>query len=205
MSHPLPPHAPTHITYAGACGCGSCGLNRTEVKCPLCQKMCPSLEMRQHMGSHILHNPSLFTTSNPCGFCGAEAGLCRSWLETSASTVKPRTKCQLLGGVAGEGALKYNHASAKKMSGTAPCTNHLVECEFCAPEQNQQRPVFWSYNLSHHHNCMHSSHAKPPEAVVGELERELVKTVGSGKGLTKDQKKKLSSYLAAAKVAAVLP
>jgi len=42
--------------------------------------------------------------------------------------------------------------------------------------------------------------------VVGELERELVKTVGSGKGLTKDQNKKLSSssYLAAAKVAAVL-
>jgi len=37
--------------------------------------------------------------------------------------------------------------------------------------------------------------------VVGELECELVKTVGSGKGLTKDQKKKLSSYLAAAKVA----
>jgi len=42
---------------------------------------------------------------------------------------------------------------------------------------------------------MHSSHAKPPEAVVGELERELVKTVGSGKGLTKDQKKKEAQFL----------
>jgi len=39
---------------------------------------------------------------------------------------------------------------------------------------------------------MHSSLAKPPEAVVGELERELVKTVGSGKGLTKDQRRRSS-------------
>jgi len=71
--------------------------------------------------------------------------------------------------------------------------------------------VFWSYNLSHHHNCActqlarQATRGQRPEAVVGELERELVKTVGSGKGLTKDQKKKLISYLAAAKVAAVLP
>jgi len=56
-----------------------------------------------------------------------------------------------------------------------------------------QRPVFWSYNLSHHHQCVHSSHTNPPEAVVGALERELVMTVGSGRGrtLTKDQKTKL--------------
>jgi len=49
-----------------------------------------------------------------------------------------------------------------------------------------QRPVFWSYNLSHHHQCVHSSHNN---AVVGALERELVMTVGSGRGrtLTKHQ------------------
>ena len=47
-----------------------------------------------------------------------------------------------------------------------------------------QRTVFWSYNLSHHHQCVHSSHTNPPEAVVGALERELVVTVGSGRGRT---------------------
>ena len=51
--------------------------------------------------------------------------------------------------------------------------------------------MFWSYNLSHHHNLAHSSHAEPPEAAVGALERELVKVVGSGKGLNREQKKKL--------------
>jgi len=90
------------------------------------------------------------------------------------------------------------------MSATAPCTNHLVECELCAPEQNQQRPVFWSYNLSAHHACEHGSHATPPEALVGALERELVKKVGSGKGLTKDQKNRLKDYVSAAKAAATL-
>jgi len=46
-----------------------------------------------------------------------------------------------------------------------------------------------------------------PEALVGalELERELVKTVGSGKGLTKDQKNRLKDYVSAAKAAATLP
>jgi len=70
-----------------------------------------------------------------------------------------------------------------------------------------QRPVFWSYNLSHHHQCVHSSHTNPPEAVVGALERELVMTVGSGRGrtLTKDQKTKLMDYTAAEKAAATPP
>ena len=30
-------------------------------------------------------------------------------------------------GVTGDNGLKYSHASAKKMSAAAPCTNHLVE------------------------------------------------------------------------------
>jgi len=40
---------------------------------------------------------------------------------------------------------------------------------------------------------------------VGALERELVKTVGSGKGLTKDQKNRFKDYVSAAKAAATLP
>jgi len=54
---------------------------------------------------------------------------------------------------------------------------------------------------------VHSSHTNPPEAVVGALERELVMTVGSGRGrtLTKDQKTKLRDYTAAEKAAATPP
>ena len=32
----------------------------------------------------------------------------------------------------------YSHAHAMKMSFAAPCTNHLVECTLCEPEQNKQ-------------------------------------------------------------------
>ena len=60
----------------------------------------------------------------------------------------------------------------------AACTKHLVECALCLPEQGHQRPVFWRYNLSAYHDSAHSSHAKPQGALVGELERDLVKTVG---------------------------
>jgi len=57
------------------------------------------------------------------------------------------------------------------------------------------------------HECVHSSHTNPPEAVVGALERELVMSVGSGRGrtLTKDQKTKLRDYTAAEKAAATPP
>ena len=64
------------------------------------------------------------------------------------------------------------------MARGAARTNHLVEWALCPPEQGDQRPVFWRYNLSAHHDSAHSLHAKPQEALVGALERDLVKTVG---------------------------
>ncbi len=70
------------------------------------------------------------------------------------------------------------YAGGCEGEGGAARTNHLVECALCPPEQGHQRPVFWRYNLSAHNNSAHSSHAKPQEALVGALERDLVKTVG---------------------------
>ena len=90
-----------------------------EVACSICKQVWPSLEMRQHMGFHILHEPARLTSANPCGFCGGDASLCRSWLDTTAKTTNPRTKCVLLKGVAGQEPLKYSHGHAKKMSARA--------------------------------------------------------------------------------------
>ena len=56
--------------------------------------------------------------------------------------------------------------------------------------------MFWRYNLSAYHDSAHSSHAKPQEALVGALERDLVKTVGVDRTgrLTKEQKKRLYAF-----------
>ena len=97
-------------------------------------------------------------------------------------TINALTKCVLLGGVAGKKPLNYNHASAKKMSAPKPCTNHVVECARCEPEQGQMRPCFWSYNLAAHHAKEHPSHPLPDVATISALERELVKVVGIKKG-----------------------
>eukprot|EP00966_Prymnesium_polylepis_P143956 3323307-Prymnesium_polylepis.1 len=152
---------------------------QVKVTCTFCAQVWPALAMRQHIGYHILFTPELLP-SNPCGFCGGDAAQCRSWLEKQGSSVNARTRCVLLGGVAGEGKLNYNHASAKNPSATTPCTNHLVECAFCKPEQNQQRPVFWSYNLRAHHEDPkeHLSHPLPLVARVSAAERQLVKCIG---------------------------
>ena len=83
--------------------------------------------------------------------------------------------------------------AAAKARGAAR-TNHLIECALFPPKQGHQRPVFWRYNLSAHHDSTQSPHSKPHEALVGALERDLVKTVGDRKGrLTKKQKKRLSA------------
>lgn len=154
-----------------------------EVNCTICGARWPSLLMLQHMGYHQLHTPEKMVSSNPCGFCGGDAAQCRSWLEKGGgTTINALTKCVLLGGVAGRKPLNYNHASAKKMSALKPCTNHLVECAHCEPEQNQKRPSFWSYNLAAHHTKEHPSHPLPDVATISALERELVKVVGIKKG-----------------------
>ena len=61
----------------------------------------------------------------------------------------------------------------------APCTNHLVECEYCKEERGQ-RPVFWSYNLVAHHRAEHAAHPHPRVGNVraGTLEKEMVLQVG---------------------------
>eukprot|EP00966_Prymnesium_polylepis_P017020 392835-Prymnesium_polylepis.1 len=160
-----------------------------KVKCPICAQVWPALEMRQHMGYHILHTPSSLVTANPCGFCGGDAASCRSWLEKTGPTVNARTRCVLLGGVAGEGKLNYSHGSAWKPSAQAPCTNHLTPCNHCKPEQNAERPVFWSYNLTRHHDKEHPSHPRPPAGYVDPQEKDLVKAVGGERrGLTSDEK-----------------
>ena len=62
----------------------------------------------------------------------------------------------------------------------------MVECALCPPEQSKKRSVFCRYNLSAHYDSAHSSHTKPSEALVGALERDLVKTVGGDhEGLSK--------------------
>jgi hypothetical protein len=148
-----------------------------KVTCSICAQVWPALAMRQHIGYHILYTPELLP-SNPCGFCGGDAAQCRSWLDKQGSTVNAKTKCVLLGGVVGEGKLNYNHASAKTPSAAAPCTNHLVACGNCKPEMNQERPVFWSYNIRVHHESEHPSHPLPPVACVSQAERTCVKCVG---------------------------
>ena len=156
-----------------------------EVDCTICGARWPSLLMRQHMGFHKLHTPEKMVSTNPCGFCGGDAALCRSWFENGGGdTVNALTKCVLLGGVAGKKPLNYNHKSAKKMSAKTPCTNHLVECARCEPEQSQKRPCFWSYNLATHHAKEHASHPLPDVATISALERECVKAVGIKKGET---------------------
>eukprot|EP00966_Prymnesium_polylepis_P317000 7324495-Prymnesium_polylepis.3 len=55
-----------------------------------------------------------------------------------------------------------------------------MECAHCQPEQNGQRPVFWSYNLLAHHEAEHPSHHVPPMASCRSNPDEcaLVKAVG---------------------------
>uniref|UniRef100_A0A7S4IEH0 Uncharacterized protein n=1 Tax=Prymnesium polylepis TaxID=72548 RepID=A0A7S4IEH0_9EUKA len=174
-------------------------VTQDKVTCTICAQVWPALAMRQHIGYHILHTRALLP-SNPCGFCGGDAAQCRSWLDKQGTTVNAETRCVLLGDVAGEGKLNYNHASAKTPSAAAPCRNHLVACGNCQPEANQECAVFWSYNLRAHHESEHPSHPLPPVACVSQAERTCVKCVGGERKATVPEA--LKDVLVAAKEAA---
>ena len=126
----------------------------SDVECPICKQEWQPAAMRQHMGYHILHEPSRVTAKYPCGFCGGESAQfssdlsqltgCAVWLVSG----QPKMHCKLVG------EKKYSIASAAKCSKSTPCTNRPMLCPM-----RQQKPgvVHWKLNMPAHWASAQSS------------------------------------------------
>ena len=154
---------------AGICGggSGSGSIAEVTVTCLVCSKEWIPSAMRQHVDFHLLHEPELITATYPCEFCGQESAQyssdlsqlsgCAVWFHNK----QPKMHCKLVGDV------KYNFASAAKISKTAPCTNRPMLCPQCPLKPGV---VHWKLNMRKHWQNAHSSGNPFPVDFAAQLE-----------------------------------
>ena len=108
----------------------------------------PSLRQRvvEHISAHILHDPSVDRSSEPCGLCLRPAPLCKFVLKRAKGQAgnlaidMKASSCPNL--------VKFSIATATDCSDSSPCTNHPMICPYC--DDSEWSPVVWSYNLRSH-------------------------------------------------------
>jgi len=119
--------------------------------CPNCHPVVtfnPAHRQRivEHIGAHILYDPSVNRLSEPCGLCLRPAPLCRIVLKKAKgqsgnlSIDMEASSCVNL--------VKFSIAIATACSDASPCTNHPLVCPYC--DDSELGQVVWSYNFRQH-------------------------------------------------------
>ncbi|KAH9016176.1 hypothetical protein EDB85DRAFT_1875256, partial [Lactarius pseudohatsudake] len=103
-----------------------------------------------HIGSHVLHDPSIDLSEEPCGLCLRPASLCSIYLirhtgRNSQWTIK------YSGNVRCPNATNFSYTVAMSSSKASPCSNVPLVCPYCL----EGSPAIWRYNLRHHLRCRH--------------------------------------------------
>lgn len=121
------------------------------LRCPNCRPIVrfnPSLRQRvvEHISAHILYDPSVDQSSEPCGLCLRPASLCKIVLKKGKGQTgnlaidMKASSCPNL--------VKFSIATAAHCSDASPCTNHPIVCPHC--HDSESSPVIWSYNFQSH-------------------------------------------------------
>ena len=124
------------------------GAVRQECRCPRCPTLPLSVskpsKLVQHIGIHILYDPVIRDSNNPCGFCLNVGNLCSICItkgkgRKGALTVDPqKSRCP--------NAAKLSITSASKSTASNSCTNALLVCPLCRKGAD---PI-WKYNMRLH-------------------------------------------------------
>ena len=100
----------------------------------------------EHIGAHVLHDPSVDRLSEPCGLCLRPAPLCKIVLKKAKGHTgnlaidMKESLCPNL--------MKFSIAVAAEYSDSSPCTNHPFICPYC--DCLESSSVVWSYNFWSH-------------------------------------------------------
>ncbi|KAF7371921.1 hypothetical protein MVEN_00049800 [Mycena venus] len=99
-----------------------------------------------HIGSHILHDPGIDRSTEPCGLCGRPAPMCTIFLKKSSSgsgaltvDMKASRGCPNL-------IKRFSIGAAAKSIPTSPCSNAPMKCPACS----KRDPAVWRYNIKEH-------------------------------------------------------
>ncbi|KAJ7724821.1 hypothetical protein DFH07DRAFT_758857 [Mycena maculata] len=150
------------ITEAGTSLVPTQEISDEDVTCVQCHKVMKRVDIRAHVGKHILlarqnvPEEGLFEPIGrtlPCGYCG-RSGTCTITLQKSTTTYQPASDCP--------SARSFTVSAALKGSKTTPCTNAPVLCLLCPQDPKQkERPAVWRYNMLQHICTSHANLAPP--------------------------------------------
>jgi hypothetical protein len=104
----------------------------------------------EHMGAHILHDPSVDRSQELCGLCLRPAPTCLIFLKKGRGAAAghsvdlSRSTCINL--------MRFKYATASNSSETSPCSNSPRICPLCPVNS----PAVWSYNLEPHFHSRHN-------------------------------------------------
>ncbi|KAH9983679.1 hypothetical protein BJV77DRAFT_953941 [Russula vinacea] len=124
-------------------------INHIGLSCPRCQPTVTfdsSLRQRiiEHIGVHIVHDPLVDCSVEPCGLCLWPAPFCKIVLIKTKGRAgnlaidMKASSCPNL--------VKFSISIAAKCSDTSPCTNHPIHCPYCP----KSGPAVWLYTFHQH-------------------------------------------------------
>jgi len=105
----------------------------------------------KHIGAHILHDPSVNHSSEPCGLCLRPTPLCKIVLKKGKGQAGKlsidieASTCPNL--------MRLSIAVVAVCSNSSPCTNHPMICPLC--NDSEPHSVVWLYNFRFHLLCRH--------------------------------------------------
>ncbi|KAI0257783.1 hypothetical protein BC834DRAFT_793882, partial [Gloeopeniophorella convolvens] len=108
-------------------------------------------DVLEHIGSHVLFDPSVDHSTEPCGLCLQSFVVCRVYLKKGRgrngglSIHRDRTTCP--------NEIKFSYNIASKSSASSPCSNVPLYCPICPSGSS----AVWRYNLKAHFAHLHES------------------------------------------------
>ncbi|KAF6747101.1 hypothetical protein DFP72DRAFT_822195 [Ephemerocybe angulata] len=117
----------------------------TTVECEFCSPppvldLAQSQRVLEHMAAHVLFDPKVKASDEPCGLC-----------LRPLTVDKKKSECKY--------SVKFYYHSAASSTSTSPCSNVPVACPLCPTGH----PAVWKYNLKEHFRRKHPSQLTKPE------------------------------------------
>lgn len=164
-------------------------------ECPVCTPLIQldtsnGQRVLAHIASHILHDPSIDRSLEPCGFCVRPSTMCTIYL-TRRSGRNYQWALKYGGTIPCPNAINFSYSAAMVSSQSSPCSNVPLQCPYC-PDGS---PAVWRYNMRQHlqnrhqgvNNAKHedlwklSPEEKKAMALIWKNRRKQLKRRGKGK------------------------